>query len=105
MTSGHGSTERSLPDMAKAGGQTLFAMFLSLVMAKYCVVGSQQLTSKGNLDLPRAAIRTILDTFGKKKKKPSVHFSKICPEYIGVIYMLIISEQYNPQLGSTEGRS
>lgn len=81
----------------------MFAMFLSLVMAKYCVVGSQQLTSKGNLDLPRAAIRTILDTFGKKKKKPSVHFSKICPEYIGVIYMLIISEQYDPQLGSTEG--
>lgn len=41
----------------------------------------------------------------QKKKKTSVHFSKICPEYIGVIYMLIISEQYDPQLGSTEGWS
>ena len=33
-------------------GQTLFAMFLSQVMSKYCVVGSQQLTSTENLDLP-----------------------------------------------------
>lgn len=73
--------------MAKAGGQTLFAMFLSLVMAKYCVVGSQQLTSKGNLDLPRAAIRTILDTFDKKKKNICTFFKNLPRIYWRNLYV------------------